>query len=340
MKSKVRWGILATGHIAGVFAEGVRDSKTGSLAAVGSRTPSSARAFARKFHVPKAFGSYAELLREPGVQAVYIGTPHPFHARWAIAAAKAGKHVLCEKPLAMSAREAEDMIQAAKRYKVFLMEAFQYRCHPQTAKVVDLIQKGAIGKVRRIQASFCFDAPYKPKGRLFNRELGGGSILDVGCYTVSMARLLAGAAHGKKFLDPFRVEGVGQLGRTGVEEWSTATLRFPGNITADLLCGIRFVDERTVRVLGSKGSLVLPAPWRPTEAGILIHKTGSKKTREIKVRVDRSIPAWEVDRVGECILRGDLQCKVVTWEDSLGNMKVLDGWRRCVKSGRSHPIDR
>ena len=331
MRSKINWGILSTGHIAGVFAKGVHDSKTGTLAAVGSRNLSSAKIFARKFRIPKAYGSYSEILRDPDVQGVYIATPHPFHAKWAIAAARAGKHILCEKPLAMNARGAEGMIQAARRHKVFLMEAFQYRCHPQTDKVVELIRKGAIGKVHRIQASFCFNAPYKPKGRLFNRKLGGGSILDVGCYTVSMARLLAGAARGKKVLDPYLVEGLGHVGQTGVEEWATATLRFPEDITADLLCGIRFVDERSVRILGSKGSIVLPAPWRPTESGIWIHRTGSKKIREMKVGVDRSIPAWEVDRVGNCILRGDLQCSAVTLEDSLGNMKVLDDWRRCVK---------
>jgi predicted dehydrogenase len=331
MTPKVSWGILATGHIAGVFAKGVRNSKTGILAAVGSRSITSARKFARQFHIPQAYGSYSELLKDAKVQAVYIGTPHPFHARWAIEAARAGKHILCEKPMAMSLSEAKEMILAAKRHKVFLMEAFQYRCHPQTAKVVELIRKGVIGKVYRIQASFCFNAPFKPKGRLFDRKLGGGSILDVGCYPLSMARLLAGAARRKKFLDPLQVEGTGHIGKTGVEEWATGTLRFPGDVTADLLCGLRFVDERTVRILGSKGSLVLPAPWKPTEAGILIHMTGSKKTREIIVKIDRRLPAWEADTAGGCILRGDLECRAMTWKDSLGNMKALDEWRRRVR---------
>ncbi|HEY5037598.1 MAG TPA: Gfo/Idh/MocA family oxidoreductase [bacterium] len=330
MKSKLNWGILATGHIAEVFAKGLRESKTGTLVAVGSRTLSSARQFARKFHVPKAYGSYSDLLMDFQVQAVYIGTPHSFHAKWAIAAAKAGKHILCEKPLAMSASEAMKMVQAAKQYKVFLMEAFQYRCHPQTDKVVELIRKGVIGKVYRIQASFCFDAPYKPKGRLFNHKLGGGSILDVGCYPVSFARLLAGAAQGKKFLDPFKVKGVGHIGKTGVEEWASATLSFPGEITADLLCGIRFVDEKTVRILGSKGSIVLPAPWKPTEGGILIHMTGSKRTTEIKVNIDRPLSTREADTAGEAILRGLVECPAMEWKDSLGNMKVLDAWRHCL----------
>ncbi len=331
MKPKISWGILATGHIAGVFAKGVQDSKTGTLAAVGSRSITSARKFARQFHIPQAYGSYSELLEDPKIQAVYIGTPHPFHAQWAIAAARVGKHILCEKPLAMSVSEAMKMVLAAKRHKVFLMEAFQYRCHPQTAKVVELIRKGTIGKVYRIQASFCFPAPYKPKGRLFDRKLGGGSILDVGCYTVSMARLLAGAARGKKFLDPVQVEGTGYIGKTGVEEWATATLRFPGDVTADLLCGFRFIDERTVRVLGSKGSLVLPAPWKPTEAGILTQLTGSKKTRVIQVKIKGRLPAWEADTAGRCILQKKLECQAMTWEDSLGNMKALEEWRRCVK---------
>lgn len=337
-KLKVAWGLLATGHIARKFAQGVRDSRTGTLAAVGSRSLRSARKFAREFHIPQAYGDYRELLQDPLVQAVYIGTPHPFHAKWAIAAAQAGKHILCEKPLAMNLPEAKRMVLAAKRHQVFLMEAFQYRCHPQTRKVLELIRKGTIGKVHRIQTVFCIAAAYKPQGRLFSRKLGGGSILDVGCYTVSFARLLAGAARGKRLLEPDRVEGEGHFGKTGVEEWAAATLRFPGGVTADLLCGIRGFDERSVRILGSKGSIVLSAPWKPTEAGILVHRTGEKKARTLQVRIDRSLPAWEADTAGASILRGDLECPAMPWQDSLGNMRVLDDWRRRVKNRKGRDL--
>src|SRR5665213_296809 len=216
MKSKLNWGILSTGNIAAKFAQGVLDSKTGRLAAVASRSISSAKQFASQYKIPQAYGSYLDILKDPQVEAVYIGTPHPFHAQWAIAAAKAGKHILCEKPLAMNAADADRIIQAAKRHKVFLMEAFMYRCHPQTAKVAELIRKGVIGKVRHIQASFCLNRPYDSQGRLFNPKLGGGAILDIGCYPASFSRLVAGAAHGKAFMEPIKIEGRGRVGVSGV----------------------------------------------------------------------------------------------------------------------------
>jgi predicted dehydrogenase len=243
MKSKLNWGILSTGNIASKFAQGVLDSQTGRLAAVASRSLTSAKQFAGQYKIPKAYGSYPEILNDPKVEAVYIGTPHPFHARWAIAAAKAGKHILCEKPLAMNFLEAKKIIKAVKRHQVFLMEAFMYRCHPQTALVAELIRKGTIGKVRHIQASFCLNRPYDPKGRLFNRKLGGSAILDIGCYPASFSRLVAGAAQGKAFVEPTTVEGSGRIGVSGVDEWSEATLKFPGGITAELLCSVRFAEE-------------------------------------------------------------------------------------------------
>src|SRR5258708_4272011 len=143
---KVRWGILSTGRIAGIFAEGVLKSKTGRLAAVGSRSKASAQKFAKKYRIPKAHGSYEDLLRDPSVEVVYIGAPHPRNEKGVVKAAKAGKHILCEKPLGMNTSEANRMVEAARKNKVFFMEAFMYRCHPQTAKIVQLIRSGMIGE--------------------------------------------------------------------------------------------------------------------------------------------------------------------------------------------------
>src|SRR5690606_25764497 len=135
-----------------------------------------------------AHASYEALLADPAVDAVYIATPHPMHARWAILAAEAGKHILCEKPLALNHGQAMAMVEAAVRHRVFFMEAFMYRCHPQTARLVELIQQGAIGQVRMIEGSFGYRAGFDPNSRVYNNDLAGGGILDVGCYPVSMAR--------------------------------------------------------------------------------------------------------------------------------------------------------
>ncbi len=193
MSSALTWGILGTGRIARIFARGVAASVTGTVVAVGSRTREAAERFGEAFGVPRRHGSYAALLADERVAAVYIATPHTAHAEWAIAALRAGKHVLCEKPLALNAAEAQAIVDAARRHDRFLMEALLYRCHAQTARLVELIREDAIGAVRLIQATFCFAAPADPPGRILNHALGGGGILDVGCYCASMARLIAGA---------------------------------------------------------------------------------------------------------------------------------------------------
>ena len=196
MTTRIRWGLLATGNIARTFATGVQHSKTGVLQAAASRNLEKALAFCESFDIPTAHGSYEALLTDPEVDAVYIATPHPLHAQWAIKAAEAGKHILCEKPLAMTEADVMAVIDAAATHDVFLMEAFMYRCQPQIATVIELIKDGRIGDVTLIRAEFGFRVGWTPKSRLLDNELGGGGILDVGCYPVSMARLIAGAATG------------------------------------------------------------------------------------------------------------------------------------------------
>src|SRR5450755_2407696 len=194
--SKLRWGIIGTGTIAHKFARGVLRSETGELAAVASRTDAKAREFAQLYQMPRAYGSYEALLADPDVDVVYIATPHPRHREWTLRAAQAKKHILCEKPLGVHHDEAVEMLQAVWENSVFFMEAYMYRCHPQTTRMLELIRSGAIGEVRSITARFSFRATYDLESRLFSRSLGGGGILDVGGYCTSMARLIAGAMEG------------------------------------------------------------------------------------------------------------------------------------------------
>jgi predicted dehydrogenase len=169
-KSQVTWGIIGTGNIAHTFANGLAHSRTGKLVAVGSRTKASAEKFAKEFGVSNVHGTYEALLADPAVQAVYISTPHPTHAEWCIKAARAKKHILCEKPMTMNHAEAMVVAEAARENGVLLMEAFMYRCHPQTMRVAELIRSGAIGKVAVIKATFSFHAGYHSESRLYQNE--------------------------------------------------------------------------------------------------------------------------------------------------------------------------
>ena len=201
-EDKIRWGIIGPGGIARAFAAGVAHSRTGKLVAIGARDPKKP-GYEEHFAGARVLDGYQAVLDDPEVDAVYISTPHPQHAEWAIKAANAGKHALVEKPMGLTAYEADAMFDAARRAGTFMGEAFMYRLHPQTARLVELIKAGEIGEVRMIQSSFGFAMPsFDPKHRLYANDLAGGGILDVGCYPVSMARLIAGAAAGKAFLDP------------------------------------------------------------------------------------------------------------------------------------------
>ncbi len=335
MHNTLSWGILGTGRIAGTFARGLANSQTGRLLAVGSRTQAAADAFGEKWQVERRYGSYEQLLADSDVQAVYISTPHPWHAQWAIRAAEAGKHILCEKPIALNHAEAMAIVEAARRNDVFLMEAFMYRCHPQTARLLELLRSGVIGKVRVIQATFSFHANFDPEGRLFKNELGGGGILDVGGYCTSMARLIAGAATGSAFAEPTTVTGVAHLGKSNVDEYAIASLSFPGDIVAQLFTGVSVLGENVVRIFGTQGSILVPVPWVPTPTGgsstIIVRRNDGERidiAQEITIDCPANIYSLEADVVATHL--HERQAPAMTWDDTLGNMKMLDRWRAAI----------
>lgn len=331
----MNWGIIGTGAIARKFAEGLtaeggRGSRTGKLIAVGSRSQDTADAFADKYDIPNRHASYESFLADPEIDAVYISTPHPMHAEWTIKAADAGKHVLCEKPIAINAADTEKMIEAAERNNVQLMEAFMYRCHPQTAKLVELVQAKAIGEVRMIVASFGFNAGFNPEGRLFKRELGGGGILDVGCYAVSAARLVAGAAAGGTFAEPTEVKAVGRLNEAGTDGWTAAVLKFPGDIVAQVSTGVQCSLKNDIVAYGSTGRIEVPSPWfcEPGQgnANILVYRDG-QDVEEIETRDERQLYAIEADTFAQGVEGGGVPYPAMSPADSLGNITVLDKWR-------------
>lgn len=331
---KLLWGILGTGRIAGTFSRGVAASQRGRLAAVGSRTQESADRFAREFGLARAHGSYESLLRDSEVEAIYVATPHPLHLEWTVRAAKAGKHILCEKPLALNRSGAVTMIEMARAYGVMLMEAYMYRCHPQTAKVVELVKSGELGRINRVEASFSFLNEYDPASRLWNKELGGGGILDVGGYPVSIARLIAGAVEGKAFANPLSLVGSGCLHpQAGVDVTATATLGFPNELTAKIACGIGLLLDNSVKIQGSMGSLRVPDPWLPNREGgtatIFLHRNSSAAQEEIRIDAP-PLYALEADAFAAALEAGLREVPQMTLADTLGNMAVLDQWRAAV----------
>lgn len=333
---RLRFGILGTGAIAAHFATQVAAAGHHRVTAVASRDAARAAAFAGRFGIDGHYGDYDQLLADDQVDAVYVALPHPLHATWSIRAAEAGRHVLCEKPLALNYAEAMAIVDAARRHDVALLEAFMYRFHPQTARLVDLIAEGAIGRVIHLEASFGFVGRDR-NGRLFDPELGGGGILDVGCYPMSMARLVAGAASGGGVAEPEELEGGGRLSAQGVDLWAVATLRFPGPITASLSTGVDLEAPNRVVVSGTEGYLVVANPWTPpadAPGTIVLHRVGHPP----ETVTTPAVAAYAAEADGLARHLADRQVPEMTWQDSLGNMAALDRWRRAV--GVVYPTER
>jgi predicted dehydrogenase len=245
----MRWGVISTGWVARTFINALRESEAARVVAIASRDGNRAAALATELGVPRAYGAYAELLADPEVEAVYIGLPNSMHAEWTIACTRAGKHVLCEKPLATSRAEAEMMFEAAREAGVWLMEAFMYRFHPQTLKVQELIAEGAIGDVRLIRSTFSFTVT-DPNNVRLSAVLAGGALMDVGCYPVNFARMIAGSA-------PEHVAAAARWTPAGVDETLAGTLEYPGGAIAQITCSLSASRVHSAEVIGSTGSIEL-----------------------------------------------------------------------------------
>ncbi|MFA9478738.1 aldo/keto reductase [Phycisphaerales bacterium AB-hyl4] len=338
MSQPVQWGIIGSGAIAKAFTTALTQTDAGELVAVGSRAKASAKKFLDENNAGRgtAHGSYEDLLADGNVQAVYISTPHPFHAAWAIRAIEAGKAVLCEKPLAVHHAHAMAMINEAAERRVFFMEAFMYRCHPQTIKLVELIRSDAIGEVHLVQASFGFQAGFNPDSRVFNNDLAGGGILDVGCYPVSFARLVAGAVDGKRFADPVDGTGSAVFAPTGVDARAVGTLRFANGVLAEVATSVTTNLENKVRIFGDKGHIEVPNPWthdRTSGGAFELHvRRKGAEPETVMVTTDRTAYAYEIEVVARALAAGELQAEApaMDWADSLGNIQTLDRWRRAV----------
>jgi predicted dehydrogenase/aryl-alcohol dehydrogenase-like predicted oxidoreductase len=332
--SPLRWGILGPGSIAKAFAGGVANSAHGKLVAIAARNPRKP-GLADAFPGARILDGYEAILSDPEVDAIYIATPHPSHAQWAIRAAEAGKHVLVEKPIGLTAFEADAIFHAARKAGTFAGEAFMYRLHPQTKKLGELIASGTIGEVRMIQSSFGFQMPrFLPEHRLFANDLAGGGILDVGGYPVSMARFIAGAAAGKAFLDPIKVSGAAHLGQERTDEWAAATLQFENGIIAQVSCAVFVNLDNVLRIHGATGRIEVPDFWFAggnRDQGLgkieIVRPDGSRET--ISVNEKGHVYSFEADAAAEAIFSGkqEFAAPGMSWADSVGTLRVLDKWR-------------
>jgi predicted dehydrogenase len=259
---RLRWGVLSTAFIGRVkVIPAIQKAPHCEVIAIASRDPAAARSVASTLGIPRAHGSYEALLADPDVEAVYVPLPNHLHATWAVAAAEAGKHVLCEKPLALSAADAERMIDVADRADVRLMEAFMYRLHPSWVAVRDIVASGRIGRLTAVQSWFSYfnDDPANIRNIV---EVGGGALYDIGCYSVNLSRMLFGA-------EPDRVEGmIVRDPATGTDVVSSGMLRF-GDGLASFTCSTRAEDDQRVDIYGTAGRISIEIPFnippdRPT----------------------------------------------------------------------------
>jgi predicted dehydrogenase len=332
MSAVLNWGILATGGIARKFATDLAQSRTGRLVAVGARERTQAEKFAADFGGVRAHGGYEALLADSEVEAVYLSTPHPWHAKWAIRAAEAGKHILCEKPLTLRRKDTEQVVAAARKHKVLLMEAFMYRLHPQTRKLVELVRTGAIGELRLIRASFNVVCNFDPEHRMFKQALGGGAILDLGCYPVSFSRHVAGAAQRRAFAEPVEFKGLGRLHpQCGTDEFATAVVKYPDGIVAELSCGSTFRHDHSAQIYGATGWIDVPNPFTPGLGGqpekIILHRPDGSGPQVIDfLSPGFGLYAYEADAVAAALARGEREVPEAPWADSLGIAGMLDTW--------------
>lgn len=326
-RKTIRWGIMGTGWIAEKFVADLTHVSNGEGMAVGSRTLNSANQFAAKFNIPRAYGSYEELVSDPEIDAIYVATPHPFHRDNVITALSGGKAVLCEKPFTVNSRELEEIIALAKEKRLFLMEAMWTRFLPPIIQVRQWLEEGRIGEIKLLKAEFGFRSDWNPSGRLLNPELGGGALLDAGIYPVSFASMIFGP-------NPEQVWSTAHIGETGVDEHFSILLDYGQGRSASLHGAVRLALTNEAYIYGTEGSIHIPSFLNATKA--VLHVNGQEP---VEVKDDRTAVgyAFEAEEVGRCLLAGETESSAITLAESLGIMQLLDQLR--AQWGLKYPFE-
>ncbi|TFE28157.1 Gfo/Idh/MocA family protein [Cohnella luojiensis] len=322
---RLRWGILGCAAIADrAVIPAIQASETGELLGIASRDETKARNKAEQFGIPKHYGSYEAMLTDPDIDAVYIPLPNHLHKEWSIAAAKAGKHILCEKPLAMDAKEAQEMVDFCKETGVHLAEAFMYRHHPRIARVKEIIASGEIGKLRGIRGVFTYNGAANKGDIRQVKEWGGGGLYDVGVYPLSAARLIMGVEP-----EAVTVQALFSAEHDDVDMMASGLVEFPGHVALTFDCGMWATFRNELEIVGTEGTIVLKPSFLP-----------SKETDDIAIHVGDSVRREGPYGIDAYAAQSDQFARVVwgeeppayTAQDAVANMRLLDA---CLASART-----
>jgi predicted dehydrogenase len=324
----LRWGVISTANIGRVAVNpAIQAASNGELLAVASRDSERARSFAEAHSIPRHYGSYQDLLVDADIDAVYNPLPNSLHLEWTVRAADAGKHILCEKPMALNERECREMAAAAAANDVELLEAFMYRFHPRTERVVEMVREGVIGELRAIRSAFTFRLT-RPDNIRMDPELGGGALMDVGCYCVNVSRTLAGA-------EPDEVQATARWAASGVDEQLVGTLMFSDGVMAHFDCALTMERCESYEVAGTDGYLTVPESFLPgtNDARILEHRGRGEVVHHTIAGADEY--QRMVEHFGDAVLHG--RPLRYTPEEAAQNMRVIEALYRSAR-GRGRVV--
>ena len=323
----LRWGIIGTGWIADRFVDDLRLLPRASVVAVGSRTQASADVFADRFGIPHRHASYADLVADPDVEAVYVSTPHPGHHDAALAAIEAGKHVLCEKPFTINASEAQSLVDAARRKGVFLMEAMWARFVPHMVKVRELVASGRLGDVRLVIADHCQWFAHDPEFRLFAPALGGGALLDLGIYPVSFSSMVFGT--------PTSITAVSDPAFTGVDGTTSIILQHEGGRQSVLTTSLEALGPNRAAIIGTDARIEIDSVFYAPSSFTLTPRDGEPEV--FAMAHEGNGLRHQAAEVARCVAAGQLESAVLPLAETLAIMGTLDAVRRQI--GLTYPSE-
>lgn len=313
----MNWALVGTGNIVRKFIIGLRHAEGAVVSTVVSRTEEKAEAFAEEYGIGNFTSSFDSVINDPAIDIIYIGTPHTAHMEYALRALEKGKAVLCEKPMTVSRKDAEKVIECARKHNTFFMEAMWTRFLPAMYKVREWLDDGLIGEVKLVEADFGSRAPFIPEWRLFNRELGGGSLLDVGVYPVTTAQMI----YGRK---PERIVSSMFLGKSGVDEMTNIILDYGNGSSAVLNSSVNSNLDTVCRIYGTKGKIVIPDFVYARSAELTVYNEFTEVSSPSFVSNGYNYEAEEVMR---CIRQGLIESPVMPHSDSLGVLEIMDNVR-------------
>ena len=317
MSKTIKWGILGCGRIARSFATGLKSVPNAELEAVASRTEGKAKNFSKIYHVKSFYDNYEDLVNNSNVDVIYIATTHNFHHTNALLCLNHEKHVLCEKPFTLNATEAEELINTARKNKLFLMEAMWTRFFPCIVKLREMLKEKILGEIKCLRGDFCVRMKIVPEGRFLNPNLGGGALMDLGIYPISFASMVYKKA-------PSIIKSSAYIGNTGVDEHSSCLFEYENGETAILSSSVIYNTPHTVFIYGTKGYIEIPDFFHPSK---MIMKFDREQEKQIKVSYKSNGYNYEAVEVMNCINNGKTESDVMQLDETLEIMKTMDELR-------------